>query len=161
MRHTVYTKKGVLIHPSAGEVPLVRLLECAKRKGDDTLWNLAWRAVNYIGKTENVERANITKDELFGMFQLEVEREQPYGGPLWSLSTKPSKNMSLFRKMDVGGMKEKWPRARHAIRILEVAHRKRWLLDLASYAADVEKERRTRAAEFAEEPTIQKKYWEW
>ena len=54
-----------------------------------------------------------------------------------------------------------WPRARHAIRILEVAHRKRWLLDLASYAADVEKERRTRAAEFAEEPTIQKKYWEW
>lgn len=157
-----YAKENVLMYPSARMVPVVRLFECAELKNPGSyLWSLARYAADYVEKTEKVEDTNIEKYELFDMFESAVDETQPYGGPLWLLSTKPRKNMSLFRKVEVDGMKEKWPRAGHAIRILEVAHKNRWMLDLAMHAADTVRGRRARAAELAKGPTLHQRYWSW
>ena len=77
------------------------------------------------------------------------------------MSTKPGNNLTLFRKMRIDGMKEKWPRARHAIRILEVVHRNGWTIDLAMHAAAKVSGRRIRAAELAKGPTLHERYWSW
>ena len=157
-----YTKENVLMCPSAKMVPVVRLFECAElEKPGSYLWGLARYAADYVEKTEKVEDANITKCELFDMFESAVDETQPYGGPLWSLSTKPGNNMTLFRKMRIDGVKEKWPRARHAIRILEVVHRNAWTIDLAMHAANTMSGRKVRAAELAKGPTLQQRYWSW
>lgn len=157
-----YTKENVLIRPNEELVPVVRLLECAElKRPEGHLWALAWYAADYVEKTEKVEDANITKYELFSMFESAVDETQPYGGPLWSLSTKPGNNLTLFRKMRVDGMKEKWPRARHAIRILEVVHKNAWTIDLAMHVADTVSGRKARAAELAKGPTLQQRYWSW
>ena len=157
-----YTKENVLMCPSAKMVPVVRLFECAElEKPGSYLWGLARYAADYVEKTEKVEDANITKCELFDMFESAVDETQPYGGPLWSLSTKPGNNLTLFRKMRIDGMKEKWPRARHAIRILEVVHRNAWTIDLAMHAANTMSGRKVRAAELAKGPTLQQRYWSW
>lgn len=157
-----YTKENVLMCPSARMVPVVRLLECAElEKPGSYLWSLAWYAADYVEKTEKVEDANITKSELFEMFESAVDETQPYGGSLWSLSTKPGNNMTLFRKMRTDGMKEKWPRARHAIRILEVVHRNAWTIDLAMDVAATVSGRRARAAALAKGPTLHQRYWSW
>ena len=157
-----YTKENVLMCPSAKMVPVVRLFECAElEKPGSYLWGLARYAADYVEKTEKVEDANITKCELFDMFESAVDETQPYGGPLWSLSTKPGNNMTLFRKMRIDGVKEKWPRARHAIRILEVVHRNAWTIDLAMHVADTVSGRKARAAELAKGPTLQQRYWSW
>ena len=157
-----YTKENVLMCPSAKMVPVVRLLECAElKRPEGHLWALAWYAADYVEKTEKVEDANITKYELFSMFESAVDETQPYGGPLWSLSTKPGNNLTLFRKMRIDGMKEKWPRARHAIRILEVVHKNAWTIDLAMHVADTVSGRKARAAELAKGPTLQQRYWSW
>ena len=156
-----YTKENVLMCPSAKMVPVVRLLECAELKNPGGYWDLAWYAADYAEKTEKVEDANITKCELFDMFESAVDEKQPYGGPLWSLSTKAGNNMTLFRKMRIDGMKEKWPRARHAIRILEVVHKNAWTIDLAMHVADTVSGRKARAAELAKGPTLQQRYWSW
>ena len=157
-----YTKENVLMCPSAKMVPVVRLFECAElEKPGSYLWGLARYAADYVEKTEKVEDANITKCELFDMFESAVDETQPYGGPLWSLSTKPGNNLTLFRKMRIDGMKEKWPRARHAIRILEVVHRNAWTIDLAMHVADTVSGRKARAAELAKGPTLQQRYWSW
>jgi hypothetical protein len=123
---------------------VLRLLECAKRKG--WLQYVAdWFAQNAL-RYELVEKAS--KYELFKMFYEAMER--PYGGPLWTLSTKSRKNMALFSDMRLDGMKEKWPRANHAIRILEVLYERdpQWLHHLAEHAADVERGRKARRAEY-------------
>ena len=157
-----YTKENVLMCPSAKMVPVVRLFECAElEKPGSYLWGLARYAADYVEKTEKVEDANITKCELFDMFESAVDETQPYGGPLWSLSTKPGNNLTLFRKMRIDGMKEKWPRARHAIRILEVVHKNAWTIDLAMHVADTVSGRKARAAELAKGPTLQQRYWSW
>jgi len=85
---------------------------------------------------------------LFKLFYAAIDR--PYGGPLWTLSTKSRKNLALFRDMRLEGVKEKWPRARHAIRILEVLYERdpQWLYHLAEHAADVERGRKARRAEY-------------
>jgi hypothetical protein len=51
--------------------------------------------------------------------------------------------------MRLEGVKEKWPRARHAIRILDVMHEQnpQCLQDLADHVADVERGRKARKAE--------------
>ena len=155
-----YTKENVLMCPSAKMVPVVRLFECAEL-GRGYLYSLAWYAADYVERTEKVEDTKITKYELFDMFESAVDETQPYGGPLWSLSTKPRKNMSFFRKVGVDGMKEKWPRARHAIRILEVAHKNGWTIDLAMHVADTVSGRKARAAALAKGPTLYQRYWSW
>ena len=157
-----YTKENVLMCSSAKMVPVVRLFECAElEKPGSYLWGLARYAADYVEKTEKVEDANITKCELFDMFESAVDETQPYGGPLWSLSTKPGNNMTLFRKMRIDGVKEKWPRARHAIRILEVVHRNAWTIDLAMHVANTVSDRKACAARLAKGPTLQQRYWSW
>ena len=157
-----YTKENVLMCPSAKMVPVVRLFECAElEKPGSYLWGLARYAADYVEKTEKVEDANITKCELFDMFESAVDETQPYGGPLWSLSTKPGNNMTLFRKMRIDGMKERWPRARHAIRILEVVHGNAWTIDLAMHVASTVSDRKACAARLAKGPTLQQRYWSW
>ena len=157
-----YTKENVLMRPSTKMVPVVRLLECAELKRPGSyLYGLAWYAADYLEKTEKVEDTKATKYELFDMFESAVDETQPYGGTLWSLSTKPENNMTLFRKMRIDGMKEKWPRTRHAIRILEVVHRNVWTIDLAMHVAATVSGRRARTAALAKGPTLHQKYWSW
>ena len=135
-----------LMYPSKQKLPVIRLLECAKRKG--WLLYVAERLAQNVLRDEQVEKADITRYELFKLFYEAMER--PYRGPLWTLSTKSGKNLALFRDMRLEGVKEKWPRARHAIRILDVMHERdpQWLHHLAEHAADVERGRRARRAEY-------------
>ena len=118
----------------------------AARKG--WLLYVAERLAQNVLRDEQVEKADITRYELFKLFYEAMER--PYRGPLWTLSTKSRKNLALFRDMRLEGVKEKWPRARHAIRILDVMHERdpQWLHHLAEHAADVERGRRARRAEY-------------
>ena len=138
--------QGRLMYPSKQKLPVLRLLECAKRKG--WLWYVAERLAQNVLREEQVEKAGITRYELFKLFYAAIDR--PYGGPLWTLSTKPKKNLALFHKMRLEGVKEKWPRARHAIRILDVMHEQnpQCLQHLAEHAADVERGRKARRAEY-------------
>ena len=122
---------------------------------------VAYILAQNVLRNEQVEKADITKHELFDMFESAVGEKQPYGGPLWSLSTKPGNNLTLFRKMRIDGMKEKWPRARHAIRILEVVHKNAWTIDLVMHVAATVSGRRVRAAELAKGPTLHQRYWSW
>jgi hypothetical protein len=128
-------RQGHLVYPSEQKLPVIRLLECAKRKG--WLRYVAERLAQNVLREEQVEKAGITRYELFKLFYAAIDR--PYGGPLWTLSTKPEKNLALFRNMRLEGVKEKWPRARHAIRILDVMHEQnpQCLQHLAEHAADV------------------------
>jgi hypothetical protein len=146
-------------------IPVVRLLECAKRDGGEAyLWNLAHFTAAYVRRTEEVECATTTKMELLEAFWMAVTWEQPHGGPLWNVSTKRHKNKNLFWRMMEYGMKEKWPRAKLAIRILEVANEKGWLNDLAMFVSEEEKSRRARHARLdAEELADEKsrRYWSW
>jgi hypothetical protein len=139
-------QQGHLVYPSEQNLPVIRLLECAKRKG--WLWYVAERLAQNVLREEQVEKAGITRYELFKLFYAAIDR--PYGGPLWTLSTKPKKNLALFRDMRLEGVKEKWPRARHAIRILDVMHEQtpQCLVHLAGHAADVERDRKARRAEY-------------
>jgi hypothetical protein len=109
---------------------------------------VAERLAQNVLREEQVEKAGITRYELFKLFYAAIDR--PYGGPLWTLSTKPKKNLALFRDMRLEGVKEKWPRARHAIRILDVMHEQnpQCLQHLAEHAADVERGRKARKAEY-------------
>ena len=138
--------QGHLVYPSKQDLPVLRLLECAKRKG--WLWYVAERLAQNALRKEQVEKADITKYELFELFYAAIDR--PYGGPLWTLSTKSQSNMALFSGMRLDGMKEKWPRANHAIRILEVLYERDpfWLYHLAEHAADVERDKKARRAEY-------------
>lgn len=138
--------QGHLMYPCKKVLPVIRLLESAKRKG--WLQYVAQMLAQNVLRNEQVEKADITRFELFKMFYEAINRS--YGGTLWTLSTKSRKNMALFRDMRLDGMKEKWPRARHAIRILEVAHEKnpQWLQHLADHAAEIERGKRARAAEY-------------
>ena len=138
--------QGHLVYPSEQKLPVIRLLECAKRKG--WLRYVAERLAQNILREEQVEKADITRYELFELFYAAIDR--PYGGPLWTLSTKSKKNLALFRDVRLEGVKEKWPRARHAIRILEVLYERdpQWLYYLAEHAADVERGRKARRAEY-------------
>ena len=150
---------GRLMYPCKKVLPVTRLLESAKRKG--WLKYVAYILARNALRNEQVEKADITKPKLFDMFESAVGEKQPYGGPLWSLSTKPRNNQTLFRKMRIDGVMEKWPRARHAIRILEVVHRNGWTIDLAMHVANTVSGRKARAAELAKGPTLQQRYWSW
>ena len=139
-------RQGHLVYPSEQKLPVIRLLECAKRKG--WLRYVAERLAQNVLREEQVEKAGITRYELFKLFYAAIDR--PYGGPLWTLSAKPKKNLALFHTMRLEGVKEKWPRARHAIRILDVMHEQnpQCLQHLADHAADVERGRKARRAEY-------------
>jgi hypothetical protein len=139
-------RQGHLVYPSEQKLPVIRLLECAKRKG--WLRYVAERLAQNALRAEQVEKTDITRYELFKLFYAAVDR--PYGGPLWTLSTKSRKNLALFRDVCLEGVKEKWPRARHAIRILEVLYERdpQWLYCLEEHAADVERGRKARRAEY-------------
>jgi len=138
--------QGRLMYPDEQKLPVIRLLECAKRKG--WLWYVAERLAQNVLREEQVERADITRYELFNLFYAAIDR--PYGGPLWTLSTKSKKNLALFRDMRLEGVKEKWPRARHAIRILDVLYEQnpQYLQHLAMDAADLVRGRRIIRAEY-------------
>jgi hypothetical protein len=144
---------GVKRFEGDGEaIAVLSLLECAKRKGT-WLWYIAERFTQNALRQAQVEKADITREELFAMFFEAIDR--PYGGALWNLSTKRNKNMDLFRSMRLEGVKEKWPRANHAIRILDTIHERNpnWLWWLADKVADVVKVKKTIKAEYVTQAT--------
>eukprot|EP00900_Chrysochromulina_parva_P008936 jgi/Chrpa1/18043/Chrysochromulina_OHIO_Genome00024537-RA len=124
-----YTPTGVLLHPSKEIVPIVRLLENTRRQDKlamwpcDHLWALAMRLSTRVFLIDEIERVDITKEEVFVRFDSELIRPMSHGGRLWPISPKSAvANRKLFIAMrDTPGMKKKFPQAAYAIRILEVA----------------------------------------
>jgi hypothetical protein len=133
-----YTPTGILLRPKKEMVPIVRLLENMKRQDKlamwrcDYLWALACQLSTRAFLTEEIERVDISKYDLIYRFDAEIIRSMPHGGRLWPLSPKSAAaNRKLFIAMrDTPGMKEKFPRAKLAIRILEVASEKGWFEEL-------------------------------
>jgi hypothetical protein len=133
-----YTPTGVLLHPNKEMVPIVRLLENTRRQDKLSMWPcnylrvLALRLATRVSITEKIERVDIPKEDLFAWFDCELIRSMPHGGRLWPISSKSeAANRTLFIAMkDTPGMKEKFPRAKLAIRMLEVASEKGWFEEL-------------------------------
>jgi hypothetical protein len=150
-----YTPAGVLLHPNKEMVPIVRLLENTKRLDKlsvwpcDHLWVLALQLSTRVFVIEEVEQVGISKWDLFARFDGELIRSMPHGGRLWPLSSKSAgANRRLFiAMMDTPGMKEKFPRARLAIRILEVASERGLFEDLVWDTFMKEYERKLKADE--------------
>jgi hypothetical protein len=105
-----------------------------------------------VSVTEEVERVGISKLDLFARFDGELVRSMPHGRRLWPLSSKSAgANRRLFiAMMDTPGMKEKFPRARLAIRILEVASGRGLFEDLVWETFMKEYERKLKADEESE-----------
>jgi len=154
-----YTPKGVLLHPNKEMVPIVRLLENTKRQDKlamwrcDHLWALAMRLSTRVFLLDEIERVDITKEEVFVRFDSELSRPMPHGGRLWPISPKSAMaNRKLFiAMMDTPGMKKKFPRAAYAIRILEVAGARGWFEELNWKTFIKEYERKRKADEGGEE----------
>jgi len=154
-----YTPKGVLLHPNKEMVPIVRLLENTKRQDKlnmwpcDHLWALAMQLSTRVFLTDEIERVDITKEEVFVRFDSELIRSMPHGGRLWPVSPKSAvANRRLFIAMrDTPGMKKKFPRAAYAIRILEVASERGWFEELNWKTFMKEYERKRKADEGGEE----------
>ena len=154
-----YTPTGVLLHPNKEMVPIVRLLENTRRQDKlsmwpcDHLWVLAMLLSTRVFLTDEIERADITKEEVFCRFDSELIRSMPHGGRLWPISPKSAvANRNLFIAMrDTPGMKKKFPRAAYAIRILEVASERGWFEELNWDIFMKEYERKRKADEGDEE----------
>ena len=154
-----YTPTGVLLHPNKEMVPIVRLLENTKRQDKlamwrcDHLWALAMRLSTRVFLLDEIERVDITKEEVFARFDSELIRSMPHGGRLWPVSPKSAMaNRKLFiAMMDTPGMKKKFPRAAYAIRILEVASERGWFEELNWKTFIKEYERKRKADEGGEE----------
>ena len=150
-----YTPTGVLLHPNKEMVPIVRLLENTKRQDKlsmwpcDYLWVLAMQLSTRVFLTDEIERVDITKEEVLVRFDSELIRSMPHGGRLWPVSPKSAvANRRLFIAMrDTPGMKKKFPRAAYAIRILEVASERGWFEELNWEAFMKEYERKRKADE--------------
>ena len=141
------------------DVAVKRLVECAKRKGwlvglvkckvDEEIklvkpkgWpgKLAELLAEDAKKIELIDRAaaaSSTFAEVRAAF--DEHTKKPDGRPLWSLSPKADRNFTTFKGYMSDGMKEKYPKSRYAVQVLEVADRKGWLRSLAKYAADQKK----------------------
>jgi hypothetical protein len=158
-----YTPTGVLLHPNKEMVPIVRLLENTRRQDKlsmwrcDHLWALAMRLSTRVFLIDEIERVDITKEEVFVRFDSELIRSMPHGGRLWPISPKSlAANRKLFiAMMDTPGMKKKFPRAAYAIRILEVASERGWFEELnwKTFMKEYERalERKRKADEGGEE----------
>lgn len=152
-----YTPKGVLLHPNKEMVPIVRLLENTKQQDKlsmwrcDHLWALAMRLSTRVFLIDEIERVDITKEEVFVRFEGELIRSMPHGGRLWPISPKSAMaNRKLFIAMrDTPGMKKKFPRAAYAIRILEVASERGWFEELnwETFVKEYERKRKADAGE--------------
>jgi hypothetical protein len=154
-----YTPKGVLLHPNKEMVSIVRLLENTRRQDKlsmwpcDHLWALAMQLSTRVFLIDEIERVDITKEEVFVRFDSELIRSTPHGGRLWPVSPKSAAaNRKLFiAMMDTPGMKKKFPRAAYAIRILEVASERGWFEELNWKTFMKEYERKRKADEGGEE----------
>ena len=141
------------------DVAVKRLVECAKRKRwlvglvkckvDDEIklvkpegWpgKLAELLAEDAKKIELIDRAaaaSSTFEEVRAAF--DEHTKKPDGKPLWSLSPRADRNFGTFEGYMSHRMKEKYPKSRYAVQVLEVADRKGWLRSLAKYAADQKK----------------------
>ena len=141
------------------DVAVKRLVECAKRKGwvvglvkrkegkeiklvkpEGWPGKLAELLAKDAKKIELIDRAaaaSSTFEEVRAAF--DEHTKKPDGQPLWSLSPKADRNLATFRGNMSGATKEKYPRSRYAVRVLEVADEKGLLRSLAKYAADQKK----------------------
>lgn len=154
-----YTPEGVLLHPNKEMVPIVRLLENTRRQDKlamwrcDHLWALAMCLSTRVFLIDEIERVDITKEEVFFRFDSELIRSMPHGGRLWPVSPKSAvANRRLFIAMrDTPGMKKKFPRAAYAIRILEVASERGWFEELNWETFMKEYNRKRKADEGGEE----------
>ena len=120
------------------EVTVKRLVECAKRKG----WlgacaEFLARNAKKIELVDRAESASATITDVYTAFDENMKKSD--GQPLWSLSAKADRNVATFNINMSPAMKERFPRSKYAVRVLEAANGKGWLRSLAKYAADQKK----------------------
>jgi hypothetical protein len=117
------------------EKAVKRLVECAMRRG--WLGELAALLVKDAKKIKLVDQAEAkssTLAEIRAAFDEHMKKSN--GQPLWSLSASTEKNLAMFRGNMTRAMKEKYPRSKYAVRVLEAADVRGWLRSLAEYAAE-------------------------
>ena len=120
------------------EVTVKRMVECAKRKG----WlgacaEFLARNAKKIELVDRAESASATIADVFTAFDESMKKSD--GWPLWSLSGRADRNVATFNSNMSPEMKERFPRSKYAVRVLEAAKRRGWLHSLAKYAADQKK----------------------